>query len=406
MEKYLEECLDSVLAQTLKEIEIICVDDGSTDNSSNILKKYLVANKNIVILTQKNSGSGMARNAGMSVAKGEFIAFMDPDDYYADTDALESLYGCAKKTGCTVCGGQLLCEREGRVEEARGNVGKFFQNRVVKYREYQHICGYTGFIFQNKFLKDNAIFFPIYRRYQDRPFAVNAMIHADTFFVISKPIYVCRVVDKIIHYEDEEVINGIAKGVYEIVVMSKEARYEILHADIVKEMQDNYLGWFYRTIHAGNQIMRTWLQKIWDNIDEKLLAQDGRMTSKPDFKSDRELAEYIDKLQSEKAMLWEQMNRSSGVVIYGAGKMGRRVYAFIKQNNYKGKVGFAVSAPNPSGEVCGEFIQSIDSYLQYKDDVLVLVAVQGDDRYVMLEKAKKLGYKNVRIAPYEDIMLF
>ena len=80
-ENYLRECLDSVLAQTLREIEVICVDDGSTDNSLNILKEYQNKDTRIVVLTQENRSAGAARNYGLSIAKGKYLSFLDSDDF-------------------------------------------------------------------------------------------------------------------------------------------------------------------------------------------------------------------------------------------------------------------------------------------------------------------------------------
>lgn len=81
VEKYLAGCLDSLLAQTLKDIEIICVDDGSTDNSPEILKQYAQKDERIRIVTKENGGLSSARNAGLDVTTTEFITFIDSDDY-------------------------------------------------------------------------------------------------------------------------------------------------------------------------------------------------------------------------------------------------------------------------------------------------------------------------------------
>ncbi len=95
-EKYLRECLDSVINQTLTEIEIICVDDGSTDSSLNILREYEAKDRRFRVLTQKNQFAGVARNNGMAIAKGTFFAFLDADDYYTP-DALGVLYSLAEQ---------------------------------------------------------------------------------------------------------------------------------------------------------------------------------------------------------------------------------------------------------------------------------------------------------------------
>ena len=90
-ERYLGRCLDSVLAQTLRDIEVICIDDGSTDSSPTILEKHRSADGRIRIIHQENSGQGAARNRGIDAATGDFICFVDADDALADADALRSL---------------------------------------------------------------------------------------------------------------------------------------------------------------------------------------------------------------------------------------------------------------------------------------------------------------------------
>ena len=114
MGEYLPQCLDSVIGQTLYDIEIICVDDGSTDNSHEILLKYQEKDERIIIVTQENAGAGPARNNGINHSSGEFVAFMDPDDWYPDTDILETLYREAKKHHVRICGGSYCADDNGQ----------------------------------------------------------------------------------------------------------------------------------------------------------------------------------------------------------------------------------------------------------------------------------------------------
>lgn len=101
-EKHLVECLDSVCNQTLKDIEIICVNDGSTDSSPLILAKYAKDDSRIQLITQQNSGPGCARNRGISVAQGEYLAFIDSDDYW-DPELLEKVYSKIKADDSDIC---------------------------------------------------------------------------------------------------------------------------------------------------------------------------------------------------------------------------------------------------------------------------------------------------------------
>lgn len=102
VEEYLRVCLDSVVNQTLKEIEIICIDDGSTDNSLEILKEYAQKDNRITVIKQENLHAGVARNAGLAVAKGEYLSFLDSDDFF-ELNMLEKMYFVSIKNKIEIC---------------------------------------------------------------------------------------------------------------------------------------------------------------------------------------------------------------------------------------------------------------------------------------------------------------
>lgn len=95
VEKYLTQCLESVAKQTLKEIEIICVDDGSTDGSFDIISKFAEKDSRFIPVKQENGGAGAARNNGLRRAKGKYLSFLDSDDFF-DEHMLEEAYSCAE----------------------------------------------------------------------------------------------------------------------------------------------------------------------------------------------------------------------------------------------------------------------------------------------------------------------
>ena len=97
VEKYLRQNLQSVADQTLKEIEIICVDDGSTDSSFEIVQEFAAKDPRFVAVQQKNAGAGAARNNGLRRARGEYLSFLDSDDFFAP-DMLETAYNKAQET--------------------------------------------------------------------------------------------------------------------------------------------------------------------------------------------------------------------------------------------------------------------------------------------------------------------
>lgn len=101
VEECLEECLNSVINQTLKDIEIICVNDGSPDNSLNILEKYAQIDNRITVISQENQGLSGARNTGLKAAKADYVYFLDSDDYISN-DYVEALYNTAVETNADI----------------------------------------------------------------------------------------------------------------------------------------------------------------------------------------------------------------------------------------------------------------------------------------------------------------
>ena len=96
VEDYLEECLDSIINQTFKDLEIICINDGSQDNSLNILEEYAEKDNRIKIITTKNQGLSAARNRGLENITGDYVYFIDSDDYLELT-AFEELYAVSEE---------------------------------------------------------------------------------------------------------------------------------------------------------------------------------------------------------------------------------------------------------------------------------------------------------------------
>lgn len=117
VEKYLEECLESIVHQSLKEIEIICVDDGSTDGSVDILKRYACEDKRFILRRQKNQGGGAARNLGLACASGEYVVFLDSDDFF-EPEMFRRIYDRAMETAADIVlyGGQKYDTEEKKID--------------------------------------------------------------------------------------------------------------------------------------------------------------------------------------------------------------------------------------------------------------------------------------------------
>lgn len=111
--KYLKECIESIINQDLEEIELILVNDGSTDNSLDICQKYAMKDSRIKIIDKPNGGVSSARNAGILAASGEYIGFVDSDDWI-QSEMYSNMYKNIKETGSDIC----ICNY---IEESFGN---------------------------------------------------------------------------------------------------------------------------------------------------------------------------------------------------------------------------------------------------------------------------------------------
>jgi len=156
VEPWLARCLDSLLEQTIKNIEIICVDDKSTDGSLKILWEYEKKDSRIKVITQeKNSGVSVARNAGLVIATGEYIGFVDPDDFI-DSDFYEKLYGCATLTNADIIKGEMF------VVNYSGKKMLFGPSLIdINKNKANLYYAFTSAIYKHSFIIENKLDFPV-----------------------------------------------------------------------------------------------------------------------------------------------------------------------------------------------------------------------------------------------------
>ena len=197
--KHLAESLDSVLAQTLEGIEIICVDDGSSDDSPAILARYAELHGNIRVFKQPNKGAGLARNLALDNARGKYVAFLDSDDLYPDPGALKFLYDLAESSGSAVAGGyeQLFVDGDSPGKSERCTNNWLERNRYprlgsIDFKEYQSPLGYQRYIFKRELLDANGIRFKDLYPYEDPPFCARALHCAGKLCVSDRTVYKYR----------------------------------------------------------------------------------------------------------------------------------------------------------------------------------------------------------------------
>ncbi len=212
VEQYLRECLDSVLNQTFSNWEMICVDDGSPDNSSQILEEYASKDKRIKFISQDNLGLSGARNTGLNNATGKYIVFLDSDDQLPPY-ALQVLHSIAKQTHVPLV-------------MSRNKTDKGLSHPSLRYKViYQNIL--SAFVKDNKIhssawnkmykasiLKNHRFIEGIY--FEDWPFLTTLIDQIDSFAVTDIPCYIYRETGTSITRSDfsKEKVDSYLKGIH------------------------------------------------------------------------------------------------------------------------------------------------------------------------------------------------
>ena len=283
MEKYVCECLDSVLGQTLKDIEVIAVNDGSTDSSLQLLKEYQSKDNRIKIINKENAGVGAARNDGIRAAVGEYLAFMDPDDLYASQDVLLHCYETAEREGVSVVGGRtLFLYKDGTTkEEPEKKVGNITVSakELTEYKNYQYDYGYVCFIYKRSLIVDNGIFFPPYTRFQDPPFFVRAMIAAQRFYALDEAVYMYRQLPGVSKLTAAKTLDFL-QGLLDNLRISKENGLAQLHYICAERL--NTEG-SYMILHNSEdpsiKKILSYAIKVAAEVDTEWLKNEGFITS-------------------------------------------------------------------------------------------------------------------------------
>ena len=183
-EKYIAQCIENVLYQTYKEIEIIVIDDGSTDNTATIAKQYPVQ-----VISQENQGLSASRNRGMEMASGEYIHFMDVDDllnleYYANM--VEAI---------TLADADMACG--GMISEMRPYINGLYSDRLLlialedkmSTTNVTHLGYVWRYLFKKSFLIEKKLLFEVGQLMEDMPFSLQAVFDANRIVTVPNAVY-------------------------------------------------------------------------------------------------------------------------------------------------------------------------------------------------------------------------
>ncbi|MFN2744357.1 MULTISPECIES: glycosyltransferase [Bacillus] len=199
VEDYIEECVNSLLRQTLKNIEIILVDDGSPDRSGEIARRYCGQDARVKVIHKKNGGLSSARNAGLQAATGDYVGFVDGDDYVA-AEMFENMYAAAKEDDLDIvmCGYHKCYGKEQAYFPPSLPAGRLLlswdiKRALKKAHETQFIWYVWRNLYKRRMLKENELYFYEDIRFaEDSPFNLYAFYAAKRVKAIDEGYYMYR----------------------------------------------------------------------------------------------------------------------------------------------------------------------------------------------------------------------
>lgn len=393
-EKYIRECLESIISQSLQDLEIICVNDGSIDGSMDILKEFSEKYQKIKVFDQKNTGASFSRNKGLRAASGKYIYFMDCDDMLLP-GALERVYGLAESNELDM----LLFNARVKYENDELKRKFHFDDYFTKVKEYDGVkngrimlcemwenteydeCVWSRFV-KRSFLIDNEITFFEETYYSDSIYSLMCHLKAQRTYYIPEEYYVYRV------REQSMMTSKVsAYHLYSLVVVYHEI-LKMLYTEKPDKRTEAVIGELL--LETVNEIKRVnlELQKEqgdkfsieWQNIGTNILA------------ASMGIGNTI-QIDGVGLMKLEKLIRGHDkIVVYGAGGIGKKVYKYIKKLECDTKIQcFAVTHETQTGEKLFNIpVRRIDDCLS--EDTLVIISSNEENQVKMHNKLEELKF--------------
>lgn len=402
VEQYLSTCLDSILAQTLEDIEVICVDDSSSDQSPAILDDYTKRDSRMRVIHKDNRGYGHSMNVGIDAASGEYIGIVESDDCILP-NMYETLYSTAKNNDLDFVKSDVIfwwetirytCEYH--KEDLNPYYGRVLDssNRKLFFQFFMNT--WTG-IYKRSFLNENSI-----RHnetpgaaYQDNGFWIQTLSFCERAMWLKDAFYLYRQDNPLASIKSKSNVltmvneyNFVSKILTEkhkeqeldICNYYRVFRHRGVFLRIADDLKRGYCDIIikdferYRELVAENQGLYEWLERVCINPD-KFCAEFVR--AKQEVLQKLECAEHI--------------------IIYGAAWLGQTAMRILACQGMQKKIlCFAISAGKTAEGVGNLSVRCIDDLVQYRDNSVIVMGVNDYTRSYcqMKEQLKKLGFLN------------
>ena len=276
VESYLRQCLDSIIMQTLEDIEIICVNDGSTDNSLEILQEYKNKDSRIKIINQENRGQGVARNIALENITGDYIGFVDPDDYISP-NMYKTLYETAIKHNCDIVEESFYIKNEIRnyLKKRKNKLNlpknKIFNYKVKKNYVFSPNLAIWNKLYKTSFIKENDIKFFETKKGEDIIFTIKSRVLASKIVYIDNADYYYRIKKDNIpkSYKNTSPIDELNRQI-KFLDKIKNALIEDKIYELIKDDFENYS---IQKLKEKYKILQIKDQKIFEQALKNVISE-------------------------------------------------------------------------------------------------------------------------------------
>ena len=396
VEKYLDECLKSICKQTYTNWEAICINDGSTDSSLSILKKYTEKDSRFHLISQENQGLAETRNVGIRNAKGDWLLFVDSDDFIR-YDTLEVISKVLAEDNYDAISFETDILYEGDSERKDNKDSWYYKHHsypnitsgeklfeeMMRNNEY---CDSACLLaVRKKWIIDYDLFFYKGILYEDAIFSMKVFLNASKMRHISAKLYTYRV------RESSIMTRGISKeNIRSRIVVFRE----LLKLITQREYTETVKKQFYRYVYLVADHIRR-MDKMCENSDELQLDAIDDFIARI-----LKVSYYKNRINSNILLrgIKTIVNESQNVALYGAGKAGSLMLYFLSSCNLKSKIDcFIVSEAYESNKkIQGIPVVSISDYKN--DDAKIIICVMDyDARKQIIKILDEKGIKDIEI---------
>lgn len=421
---YLSECMESIIGQTYKNLEIICINDGSTDDSGRILNMYAQRDQRIKVIHNNNAGYGYTLNLGISIAQGDYISIVESDDYIS-SDMYETISRIILENNIQA---DILKASFYHISKKECNKQKLFApemcGKIIQPQEYIQLfwipCSIWSAVYRKDFLMQNSIrcLDTPGASYQDTSFWFKALSVAKTMILTNEAVYYYRVDNVGSSINSGTKAFCVCEEVREIerYITEKELRTSFLEGAKFAYIYRTYMWNYYRLTIGLRSAFWTemvrefmkmkqscefkseyWKQDEWKTIND-IIAEPEKAFWKLDPVIKRL---YFDQFTA-RDMIYEEsikayLERQNSIVIYGAGVYGRQVWQYIKSQEWNDRViGFAVTKHSEQAEkIDNKRVYEIEELVKDKDMITVIVAVKEASQLAVLKYLRALQFPNV-----------